>query len=154
MTGALIDRLQPVIAYNESKAAALAWERLRTDDGDASHRLQEFLADHGEAYRILDAIFAASPFLTDQILREPDEALACLCDSPQRRAEALLAEATAALALETEAEFKRTLRRIKAKSALLIALADIAGAWPVETVTEVLTGFADASLKVSVDWLL
>ncbi|MFO0992374.1 MAG: bifunctional [glutamine synthetase] adenylyltransferase/[glutamine synthetase]-adenylyl-L-tyrosine phosphorylase [Hyphomicrobiales bacterium] len=154
MTGALIDRLQPVIAHDESKAAALAWERLRTGDGEASHRLQDFLAEHDEAHNLLDAIFAASPFLTDLILRDPDEALVCLRDNPERHAEALLAEAETALAIEGETDFKRALRRIKAKSALLIALADIAGVWPVETVTDFLTRFADASLKVSVGWLL
>lgn len=154
MTGALIDRLQPVIAHDESKAAALAWERLRTSDGEVSRRLQDFVAEHHEAHRLLTAIFTASPFLTDLILRDPDEALACLRDDPERHAEALLAEADAALAIEGEADFKRALRRIKAKSALLIALADIAGVWPVETVTDFLTRFADASLKVSVDWLL
>ena len=154
MAGALIDRLQPAIAHGESRATTLAWERLRTDDGEASRRFQDFLADRVEARHLVDAVFAASPFLTDLILRDPGEALASLRESPERRADSLIAEAPRALALEGEADFKRTIRRIKAKSALLIALADIAGVWPVETVTEVLTRFADATLKLSVDWLL
>ncbi len=117
-------------------------------------RLEAFLAANLEARRLVGAIFAASPFLTEIILRDPDEALACLRESPESRTETLLAEIAQALALEGEAEFKRALRRVKAKSALLIALADIAGAWPVETVVEVLTRFADAALNASVNWLL
>jgi glutamate-ammonia-ligase adenylyltransferase len=154
MTGALSDRLQPVVAHGKSEASARAWERLRTDDGEPSRRLQDFLAERGDARDLVGAIFAASPFLTDLILRDPGEALASLRESPERRTEALIAETAEALALGSEAEFKRTIRRIKSKSALLIALADIAGVWPVETVTEVLTRFADTILKTSVEWLL
>src|SRR5690349_10449992 len=138
MVGGLIDRLQPVMAHGESKAAALAWERLRTGEGDASRRLEAFLSNNHEAHRLIGAIFAASPFLTDIILRDPDEALASLREGPEARAEVLLAETAQALTLESEAAFKRALRRTKSRSALLIALADIAGVWPVETVVEVL----------------
>ncbi|MBL8906508.1 MAG: bifunctional [glutamine synthetase] adenylyltransferase/[glutamine synthetase]-adenylyl-L-tyrosine phosphorylase [Rhizobiales bacterium] len=154
MTGALKDRLQSAARHEESAAAALAWERLRTDDGDAARRLRNVLADRVEARLLLDSIFAASPFLTDLILRDPESALTCLLESPEQHADALIAETALIVALESEAEFKRALRRIKAKSALLVALADIGGVWPVETVVDVLTRFADAMLSVSVNWLL
>jgi glutamate-ammonia-ligase adenylyltransferase len=154
MTGALIDRLQPVTTHEESKNASLAWERLRTDSSDAARRFEAFVGAKREVRRLIDAIFAASPFLTDIILREPDDALASLNESPEQRADALIADIAHAIDLESEADFKRALRRIKAKSALLIALADIAGVWLVDTVVEALTRFADAALNASVDWLL
>ena len=40
----------------------------------------------------------------------------------------------------------RVLRRMKAQAALLIALADIGGVWPVARVTAALTDFADAAV--------
>ncbi len=48
----------------------------------------------------------------------------------------------------------RALRRGKAEAALLIALADIGGVWPVERVTRALTEFADAALGAAVRYLL
>ena len=48
----------------------------------------------------------------------------------------------------------RDLRRAKAEAALLIALADIGGVWPVERVTRALTEFADAALGAAVRYLL
>ena len=48
----------------------------------------------------------------------------------------------------------RDLRRAKAEAALLIALADIGGIWPVERVTRALTEFADAALGAAVRYLL
>ena len=48
----------------------------------------------------------------------------------------------------------RALRRAKAEAALLIALADIGGVWPVERVTRALTDFADAALGAAVRYLL
>src|SRR5437660_2840662 len=48
----------------------------------------------------------------------------------------------------------RALRRGKAEAALLIALADIGGVWPLERVTRALTDFADAALGSTVRYLL
>jgi len=48
----------------------------------------------------------------------------------------------------------RALRRGKAEAALLIALADIGGVWPVERVTRALTELADAALRAAVRYLL
>ena len=48
----------------------------------------------------------------------------------------------------------RGLRRVKAEAALLIALADIGGVWPVARVTAALTEVADAALGAAVRYLL
>ena len=58
----------------------------------------------------------------------------------------MLADARSAGEAATEADAMRILRRAKAEAALLIALADIGGVWPVERVTRALTEFADAAL--------
>src|SRR5262249_38962561 len=46
------------------------------------------------------------------------------------------------------------LRRMKAEAALLIALADIGGLWPVTQVVERQTTLADAAVGAAVDYLL
>ena len=48
----------------------------------------------------------------------------------------------------------RLLRRMKAEAALLIALADIGGVWPVMRVTAALTELADAAVGAAVRHLL
>ena len=48
----------------------------------------------------------------------------------------------------------RILRRMKAEAALLIALADIGGVWPVARVTRALTDVADTALGAAVRYLL
>ena len=55
------------------QTSALAWERLRTDDSEASRRLGTSWLLSAEACQLVDSIFAASPFLTDLILRDPDD---------------------------------------------------------------------------------
>ncbi len=55
---------------------------------------------------------------------------------------------------ETDAAFMRGLRKAKQEAALLIALADIGGAWGVEQVTRALSDFADATVSASVRRLL
>ena len=105
MTGALIDRLQPATATVATQAGALAWERLRSDESDAARRLRDFFAEHEPAGRLADGIFAASPYLTDLILRDPEEALAAFRESPEAHAESLIAEAAAAAHLADETSF-------------------------------------------------
>ena len=48
----------------------------------------------------------------------------------------------------------RLLRRMKAEAALLIALADIGGVWPVMRATRALTELADAAVRAAVRFLL
>src|SRR6185295_8620160 len=72
--------------------------------------------------------------------------------------EAWLAELKAELATTlksagTRADAMRALRRFKSEVAVLTALADLAGVWPVLTVTGALTECADAALNGAVDFL-
>ena len=48
----------------------------------------------------------------------------------------------------------RDLRLYRQSISLVTAMADIAGIWSLEKVTGTLTDFADASVRVSLDWLL
>ena len=46
------------------------------------------------------------------------------------------------------------LRRTKRRLALLVAIADITGLWPLERVTEVLTHFADLAVQQALELIL
>src|SRR6202042_2286385 len=69
---------------------------------------------------------------------------------------AQLIEATCreVVAASSEAEAMRPLRRMKSEAALLIALCDIGGVWPVMRVTAALTDLAVASVQSALRYLL
>ena len=58
------------------------------------------------------------------------------------------------MAAKGSAALMRSLRRTKAEAALLVALADIGGVWPVARVTAALTDVADTALGAAVCHLL
>lgn len=85
-----------------------------------------------------------SPFLRGLIRRE-DELLA------EMEAQGFDAALETALARLDPADPAPTLRQARAGVALTIALADLAGAWPLEQVTAALTRFADTALDFAIE---
>ena len=108
----------------------------------------------GKLADMVGAIAEASPFLWDLIRADPDRFLALLDTDPDARFARLIADVQQAANAENDTDIMRALRRAKAEAALLIALADIGGVWPVERVTRALTEFADAALGSAVRYLL
>jgi [glutamine synthetase] adenylyltransferase / [glutamine synthetase]-adenylyl-L-tyrosine phosphorylase len=105
--------------------------------------------------RLLSTLFGNSPFLTQACLTEPS----LLMRLVQQGAEATFAELVDGLncLLLAPAErplLLRRLREAKRRAALLIAIADIAGWWPVERVTGALSMLADAALAALARHLL
>jgi glutamate-ammonia-ligase adenylyltransferase len=98
------------------------------------------------AHDLLAAAFGNSPFLCRLALRERET----VADFFVRGPEAILAQAGAlALAVADAPDIglaMRDLRIAKHRAALVIALADISGAWDVERVTRALSEFADSCL--------
>ncbi len=103
---------------------------------------------------VLAAVFGNSPFLARLALREHATLPSLLADgSDPAIADAILLALSAADAA-TEAEAMARLRVAKRRAALAIALADIAGHWPLERVTRALTEFADACVKGALRFML
>jgi glutamate-ammonia-ligase adenylyltransferase len=105
--------------------------------------------------RLLAALFGNSPFLTHCCLREP----ALLMRLWHEGHEATFAELIAGLNRPVAGDRDRDalmadLRRAKRRAALLIAIADIAGLWPVAQVTAALTSLAEAALSIAARHLL
>jgi glutamate-ammonia-ligase adenylyltransferase len=104
---------------------------------------------------LIESIAAASPYLWELATKDPARLLAALEADPEARLREILDEGAAAVAAASdEPHAMRLLRRMKAQAALLIALADIAGAWPVMRVTRALTELADTALTAALRHLL
>ena len=104
--------------------------------------------------KLVETIAAASPFLRQLILNDPDFARRALSETPATLLAEILANVQAASSGSDQAILVKSLRLAKAKAALLIAVADISGHWTVDEVTLALTRFADTCLSAAVDWLL
>ena len=104
--------------------------------------------------RLVVGIQAGSPYLIGLIQRDPARLVRLLAAVPEERAEALIVElGDAAARAEGASDMMRALRTFKTEVALLTALADLGGVWPVMTVTDVLTRAADAAVQASVGFL-
>ncbi|KZD24689.1 bifunctional [glutamine synthetase] adenylyltransferase/[glutamine synthetase]-adenylyl-L-tyrosine phosphorylase [Tardiphaga robiniae] len=137
---------------------------------DAEQRFGEWLADlapdDAGAFRaitdqfphvraILLGIAEASPYLFDLIRADAARALRLLRCDPQQHLATLIAETSANVAAAGgDPDVMHLLRRMKSEAALLIALCDIGGVWPVMRVTRALTDLAVSSVQTTVRYLL
>src|SRR5690606_1813649 len=97
----------------------------------------------------------SSPYLWDLASREPARLHRLLNAEPERHLDDLLgSHARAIAATEDEAEAMHLLRRMKAEAALLIALADIGGVWPVMRAARALTDLADTAVDAAARFAL
>ena len=107
-----------------------------------------------KAQALLEGAFGNSPYLARLALREPETLAAILAQGAEAVVAAAVLQALGVGAAPDEGAAMTGLRVAKRRAALAIALADIAGAWDLETVTQALTQLADASVKGSLRFLL
>ena len=86
---------------------------------------------------------AHAPFLRGLLRREPELVEILQAGDPDAALQTAIAR------LDT-ADPAPTLRAARGGVALVVALADLSGAWPLEQVTEALTSFADAALNFAI----
>lgn len=91
----------------------------------------------------------SSPYLAGLIVQEADWLMPALAD-PEAQVQGLLDALPGVGLKELPAEMRRGKRRI----ALITALADLGGVWPLETVTQTLTDFAFACVDRSIKALV
>ncbi|MBL8790202.1 MAG: bifunctional [glutamine synthetase] adenylyltransferase/[glutamine synthetase]-adenylyl-L-tyrosine phosphorylase [Rhizobiales bacterium] len=103
---------------------------------------------------LLDAILSASPYLRGLMRHDPGFVAECLESSPEDVLARLCAETEKSAFLADVAATGRVLRQVKAKVAMLLALADVGHAWTLMEVTGALTRFADAAVTAAVSALL
>ncbi len=136
----------------------------------AAQRLADWLTDLGSeqaaaiddltarfplAGTILLGIAEASPYLFDLVRADSARAIRLLESEPEAHLARLIANVCRDVsAASSEAEVMVSLRRMKSEAALLIALCDIGGVWPVMRVTAALTDLAVASVQSALRYLL
>ncbi len=138
----------------EARAKVAAWlsEVGRTAAGKA---LKDAIAGAGGLRALIEGLADGSPYLWELASQDPARLLGVLRADPDARLQALIAETAAAMATtDDEAEAMRLLRHMKQEGALLIALADIGGVWPMMRVTEALTQLADAAISFAIRFLI
>ncbi len=102
-----------------------------------------------ELRALLGATAGCSPYLKGLMTREADWLRAALAQEP----EAALAVELARLEVPLEA-LGASLRQAKRRVALLAALADLGGVWPLEAVTGALTALADRAVDLALQRLV
>jgi glutamate-ammonia-ligase adenylyltransferase len=158
-------------AANRSLAQVIAVAPHLVAPTTANAAVEEWLADLGReaAGKTLRRLLAASPmlaqllagiaenssYLWDLVRADPARLLAILETDPDQHLATVLARADKAIdATQDEEAAMRLLRGMKAEAALLIALADIGGVWPLPRITRALTDLADTAVAAAVGFLL
>ncbi len=136
----------------------------RPHDAGAAQRLIERFAELGRAEArlaarpavaaLLAALGGNSPFLADLAVREAAALRALLAEGPDPVAQRALAAIAALPAAAPRARVAATLRQARRVIALVTAIADIGGMWPLERVTAMLSDLAEAALRRAVAHLL
>ena len=105
--------------------------------------------------KFLTGVFGNSPYLTRTALRFPQGLPTLLCHAPDKVLDQILEDLLVSAVEDGEVmALMPTLRQAKAKTALLVAFADIAGVWDLSQVTGALTKLADTCLQACVRRLL
>lgn len=104
----------------------------------------------GAAAPLLQAVMGCSPYLAKLLEDYPDTALTLL----QQGADAAFSSLPTKFDTENEAALMRDMRHYKHRAALIIALADISGAWKLQQVTQALSTVARNTLQASLDYLI
>ncbi len=121
----------------------------------AGRALKSLLKAHPPLADLLGGIAAEAQYLWDLVRADPARFVRLLTHTPEIELANLLAKARDdAAAAPNSPEVMRILRRMKAEAALLIALADIGGVWPLARVTAALTEVAETALGVAIRHLL
>ena len=143
----------PLVHDRERAAGALA-DLARRCSEEAELAALALLIAEPSVRDLLAGVFGASPYLSSLIDRYPASLLGALSTSPEERFAALTRDLSACVAAaSTAGEAMRALRIFKADIALLTALCDLAGVWPVMTVTRHLSEAADATVTAAVAFL-
>lgn len=104
---------------------------------------------------LLRGAAGSSPYLARLAQRHSDWLAGAVEDAPEVALDSLLDEMQAAVeGAPTQAPVLKALRQAKARVALLIALADLSGAWDLGEVMGALTRLADDCVVAAARWLL
>ena len=139
-------------AHDPDRAGTVI-ENLRLVWGEAA--LTPLPRDEGAALALLAAIFGNSPFLSRVAQQEAQFVRQLFAARPARNFSDIMD--TMGRELDSASDMDRAmtvLRVARRQVALLVAMADISGAWDLNHVTDALSQFADGAIGGAVRWLL
>jgi [glutamine synthetase] adenylyltransferase / [glutamine synthetase]-adenylyl-L-tyrosine phosphorylase len=137
------------------KAAQRLADRLTDLATEQAAAFDDLLARFPRARTILLGIAEASPYLFDLVRADGARMLRLLASEPEPHLAGLIETTRREVSTAaSEADAMRLLRRMKSEAALLIALADIGGVWPVMQVTAALTELAVAAVQSALRFVL
>jgi len=140
-------------AHDKAEQRLVGW--LTDLAAEPAAAVDDLIARFPLAKTILCGIAEASPYLFDLVRADGMRLIRLLECEPEpylaRLIETACYEASRA---SNEADVMQLLRRMKSEAALLIALCDIGGVWPVMRVTAALTELAVASVQSALRFLL
>jgi len=117
--------------------------------------LRELTAGYPKLGTVLEGIAEASPYLFDLMRADAGRVERLLQCRPDMHLAKLLANGIADIPTAADqSDAMQLLRRLKAEAALMIALCDIGGVWPVMRVTQALTDLAVTSVQCALRFLL
>src|SRR5260370_14687308 len=117
--------------------------------------IDHLIARFSPAKTILLGIAEASPYLFDLVRADAARLIRLFeCEPEPYLAELIEKTCRNVSAASGEADVMQLLRRMKSEAALLIALCDIGGVWPVTRVTAALTDLAVASVQSALRYVL
>ena len=145
----------PVLADPQAAPARVAgWlaEIAGTVDGEALARI---FAEYPKFAELTAGLAEFAPHLWDHLRADAGRAVRLLTRDPAQHLVALLTQSSLTIAASDDATIvMRHLRVLKAEAALLIALCDIGGVWPIMRVTQALTRLADCAVSSAVHYLI
>ena len=147
--------IKPFPNAQHDAAASAVWQEFESSVRAGPDRAS--LAAHVDlapVAEVLTAIFQASPYLRGLIVRDKHRLQRLLETPPERHIANLIAGLHRDIAATSQFnDCMRLLRLFKSEVALLTALADLGGVWPVMTVTAKLSDAADAAVQSAVRYL-
>jgi glutamate-ammonia-ligase adenylyltransferase len=150
MTGPLLRHIEPLPPAVDQAAVKAGMDDLKT----ASPALVERIGADLRVRNLISAAFGGSSYLRQLIVNDPQWTLRCLESDPRELLRSLCIELARDGPVSAEETMMRYLRKQKSKAALLLSLADLAGAMTIIEITQGLTDVADAIVRAAVDYLL
>lgn len=142
-------------ASDPARARRLVGDFLNESD-EAIRTKLETLAPAGSSTRaLLEGVADNSPFLWTIAKSDPASLVRLLASEPEKRIEEIASGAAEVLRkTEDEQVVMSVLRKMRNEAALLIAIADVGGVWPLKLVTHALTLVAETAIGSATDFLL
>ena len=151
-----VDTIYPEpVSGERARAGRDDWHSAAVGLGGAEESFARALDGDGRARAFLEGVFGNAPALGRALAREPAQLRLVAEQGPGAAFAGALDEiANVAGASGDRRVFARRLRELRRRASLTVALADIAGAWPLDRVAAALTRLADAVLASALDHLL